>query len=250
MLSKSIRSILAAIALFALAVPSWGYMEPFIINPENYGLPKRMRGLTDFQLLYKNRKQRTSLEESKIVLTWMAEERKAPSPTTRGVGGGDITSGYIQAQMMIHLGYDASPLFMQKLADNSDIDPAMRDAARIILGLMGDAKQESALISILEKHSEPYFRAMSARALGVFGSINALPALKAALDDPYSVHAGRSCVRVPGTSDESITYPVREAAKESIRNIENPQVMAILINRSKANFERLADIAIKETPCE
>ena len=64
-------------------------------QPETYGLPPKLSSLTDLQPVAR-RTDIDSVEKTEILFLWLKEERKQPTPTSKGLGGGDINSSYIQ----------------------------------------------------------------------------------------------------------------------------------------------------------
>jgi HEAT repeat protein len=150
-----------------------------------------------------------------------------PSPTTIGLGGGDITSGYVQQQFVRGLIAGGDPVrLMQALADQ-DLDPAARDAASLALAGKGDTSQADRAIEILRHSEEPYMRAMAAHVTDNLLLTTAIPFLEEALEDDYWVHAGSPGVGAdPSLPMPERLYPVRRAAAESLRNLRDPWAFA------------------------
>ena len=201
-------------------------------QPEHYGFPPKLTDLTWLGSPIE-REDLTPVEKTEILVTWLIRERREPSPTTTGLAGGDITSGYIQAQILTALFVEGDTLTISEIASDTHADGDVRDAMRIALGLMGDTTQVPVLIAILDNQREPYFRAKAAEALGHLGATEATTALERALLDEYFVQAG-NCMT--GVYTE---YPVRRAAKEALLKLNNPSEASAARERSQVFTKRL-----------
>jgi len=149
-------TILAAAVLLGSA--AWAQWPP--------GMPERLRQLQDLKRVVGPESRLSPEQRTLVLLGWLARERRQPSPSTKGLGGFPITSGYIQAQILQVLAGTADPVLIETLAGSPQVrDAGIRDAMRLSLGLMRDARQIPALTSILWKHPEPYFRWRAAQAL-------------------------------------------------------------------------------------
>ncbi len=204
-----------------------------------YGLPAHLRDLTDLLLLEDDppqaagatqadgsevpslppMKRFTAPQKTEVLLSWLAAERKNPSPTTTGLGGGPIGTDYIQAQLVKGLAADGDRLALEWVLSSKSLkDEGLRDAVRLALGGMGDQGQIPALERILLKNPNPYFRAIAVDDLSLLDSAASLPVLERALEDDYSetfashTHGGKVVT----------LYPVREAAAQTIKVLENP----------------------------
>lgn len=181
-----------------------------------YGLPTRMRNLTDLTPII-DRQDLTSLQKTEVLLAWLGQERSDPSPTTTGLGGGPIDSSYIQAQMIKGLGTLGDPQAIDWLLSNPQVtDESLRNACRLALGLMGDQRQIPMLVKILREDPDANYRTLAVEDLNVLGAAQALPDIERALQDRYSVtfdhmHKGRITF-----------YPVREAATAALRVLKDP----------------------------
>jgi len=196
-----------------------------LASPSDYGLPKRLARLTDLNKV--TAKTLTPVQLTDIYVSWLAEEQAQPSKTQRGFGG-EITSGYIQAQLILSLGSQGDPLAMTTLADNPRIKKNVRDALTIALGYMGDAGRIQAIITILADHPDPYLRQQAAQALGQIGAKEAIHPLEKSLQDPYATQAS-SCFR-----GEYTCYPVRESAEGSLRRLRDDKEQADAMKRRQA----------------
>jgi hypothetical protein len=224
MSSKRSAVFLAALAALALGVGRSS------AQPEQYGFPERLTDLTWLGPI-EERKDLDSLEKTEVLVTWLIREQRDPSPTRQGLGGA-ITSGYIQAQIITALFTQGDPLPLLEIASDAEAELAVKDAARISLGLMGDVGQIPDLIRILQDSPEGFYRAKAAEALGLLGASEAVPALRAALDDDFSVPGGSSI------SEENLAYPVRQYATESLRRLGAPESAAAAEARTRAFAER------------
>lgn len=184
-------------------------------TPDTYGLPAKLSDLTDLDLIL-YAKNLTPAKATEVLIIWLVRERAEPHPKTTGLGGGDITSGYIQAQLIKALTEKGDVLALRSMSVDQKLEPWLRDSARLVLGNMYDRSQASSLIRILEQNKEGEMRALAAGALGSLGIEKAVPALKKALQDDYSVTAGNSFHK-----DIYTSYPVRETAEEALRNMRS-----------------------------
>jgi hypothetical protein len=179
-----------AIALILIVVATGGPWPSIArAQPEAYGLPPRLTSLTDLTAVHE-RKDLTPAQKTSALVAWLIEEREHPSATRRGLGGGDIDSGYTQAQILKALVQEGDPLVVSTMASDPDVDADVRAGMRIVLGLMGDRDSAPELIDILEAHPEADFRVGAAEALGSLGATEAAPALARALEDPFTRRAG------------------------------------------------------------
>jgi hypothetical protein len=199
-------------------------------QPESYGLPARLTSLTDLGPVLQ-RKDLTAAQRTDVLVSWLTRERAHPSGTVRGLGGGDIDSGYLQAQLIKALAEAGDARAVAGVAASTTLaDDGLRDAARIVLGMMGDRQQVSSLLVVLATHKEADFRALAAVALGRVGAVEAIPALEAAREDGATRRAS-NCTRGSHTS-----YPVREAATSALRVLRSPDALA----RAKLRTDRFA----------
>jgi len=184
--------------------------------PEAYGFPQQFRNLTDLGLVIRGNSL-DSAQRTDVLTSWLVRERAQPSPTTKGLGGGSIDSGYIQAQILMTLREAGDPLVLSEVAEDVKTDPGIRDGLRIALGLMGDHGQIPNLLSILQHNAIPGFRGLAATALGKLNATKAIPALRKSLSDPAHRPAG-NCLQ-----GSYIEYPVREGAEAALRILNGPK---------------------------
>ena len=199
-------------------------------QPEYFGFEQRTNLTNTVQVM--ERKDLTSLDKTEILATWLAREWREPSPKTTGLGGGDITSGYIQVQMITLLFTQGNPIMLAEASSDKRANPQMCDAMRISLGYMGDASQIPDLIRILRSNREGYYRSEAARALGHLGATEAIPALKKALDDEFSAHASNSL------RGEYTAYPVRDSASAALTVLSKQNSVDQALERRRVFEER------------
>ncbi len=221
------RTALVLVTIGSLGMLFWACAVAWGLEPEVHGLPARLSSLLDLGPVLR-RTDLTSVEKTEVLILWLREERAHPSPTTKGIGGGDISSGYIQAQIVKSLREVGDPLLLRSIASDGKADTGIRDGACVALGLMGDSTQVGRLISVLRDSREPDLRATAAEALAVLGATQAIPVLKQALSDSFE-----------GTSDKGKVYPVRRAAEVTLRVLQLPEVQ--LRDYVQGNAKRFAE---------
>lgn len=228
-----------------------------------HGLPARLRDLNDLRLLKDDAPQAaiealadapeapgpppkerfTAPQKTEVLLSWLRAERRDPSPTTTGGGGGPIDSGYIQAQLVKKLEVEGDPRAVEWVLSSRDLkDEGLRDAMRLVLGFKGDRSQVHDLERILLKNPNPDFRSIAAEDLGLLGSASSLPALERALGDEYPLtfashsHGG-----------EVVTlHPVRQVVAETIRILSDSTVREAQMERGRF-FARTAAAMRRDT---
>lgn len=228
---------------------AWPHAVRAADGPELYGLPGRLRTLPDTRLLLKEKNLQDS-ETAGVLLYWLAKERKTPSQPSQGLGG-PIDSEYIQVQLLQLLGH--FPQALEEALDVQGLDPGMHDAITIALGLSGDRRRTHDLIAILKTSSEGHFRVLAAEALGFnLQAKEAIPALRGALNDRYSVLMPPPDVRGPDDPDESYTvYPVRAtvlAALSLLRQLAPSQRNDVVEAYEKTMAKARNDRARKPVP--
>lgn len=220
----------------------WNCCTASGVDPVTYGLPGRLSNLTDLGPVLR-RTDISSVQKTDILIVWLTEERRQPTPTSKGLGGGDVNSSYIQAQIVKALAEVGNPLTLRAIDSDEKADANIRDGARMALCLMGDSTQIPKVIAILENGREPYFRATAAAALGGLRATEAIPALKRALSDDYAVTSGR-IGSAPATA-----YPVRRDAETALRVLgcQDPELNKY-VQELKARFQQRLEAARKEAP--
>ncbi len=90
-------------------------------NPLVYGLRPRLTSLTDLNPLL-NAGTLSMAQRTEVLVAWLAQERRCPSPVNLGLGG-DIDSGYIQAQIIKALAEIGDPAVLSDMALDYSLDP-------------------------------------------------------------------------------------------------------------------------------
>jgi hypothetical protein len=185
-------------------------------NLQKEPIPEKLRSLTDLQKLGP---PLTLLQRLEWLVRWLAEERRQPSKTTTGIGGGPIDSGYIQQQLIRAMGGGGDLRALKWLSISTEVkDPTIKLAFKLALGLQGDEAQLHVLANTLTESEDPNHRLLAAFGLGIIQAQDALPLLKQALNDPYKVTAYGI-----GEHTGNTEYPVRITAEGAIRQIELPE---------------------------
>lgn len=203
--------------------------------PEDHGLPERSDDLAVLGLV-DGRDDMSAFEKTETIAVWLVRERRKPSRTRIGFQS-PITSGYIQSQLITLLFLRGDSSMMKEIAEDPGTDSALADAMRIALGLQGDPHQIPSLVRILQQSKEGYYRARAAEALGRLGASEAMPALRAALEDDFAFEGG-GCF-----SSGALEYPVRRNASEALRMLEDPS----WLSDSKMMIKRFTERANSQT---
>lgn len=200
-------------------------------QPPVEGIPPRLTELSDLKKVMDPKSPLTPGQKTSLLLSWLAQERRRPSPTSVGKGGFDIDSGYLQAQILQVLTISANPALLDQLGSRLR-DPGLRDSMHLALAMMRDRRQVQPLVGILQRSREPYLRWRAAQSLGGLGSQAAVPALKRALEDPFRLtsHGG-------GSKAGTVIYPVRQMAKLSLGVLKDAKVQKELA-KGGAEFDR------------
>jgi len=197
-------------------------------------VPARLRTLADLQRVSGPKSPLTEAQRTETLLSWLAQERRRPTPSRIGQGGYEIDTGYIQAQVRRALAGEADPVVIEHLAGSTQVrDPQLRTAMRLVLGLMGDARQVPALLTQLKQSPEPYYRWHAAQALGGIGAAEAVPALRQAQKDTFLLTSRGGARSKRG----EIVFPVRDAARVSREILANPQARKEGL-RQRARFKQ------------
>jgi hypothetical protein len=228
----TVCTLIALLALF----PRAGAGPPPVRREERgpYGLPARMRDLRDLRFIKYNNTL-TPLQKMEVVLAWLAEERRDPSPTVPSIGGFPIGSDYIERELVGVLGWYCDLAALDwTLASGQVEDEGMRDDIRLALGARGDSRQIDALKRILREDPSPGHRYLAAQGLGQMGVLAAIPLLERALEDPYSVTA------VGGEHNGERAWPVRRVAREELRVLRMPDQLTAARERRRVFARMLA----------
>ena len=223
---SNIRNIWALCVAFALAigvvaavglhqaerqVPSQRQQEPV-------ELPNKLRTLQDLALV-EEAQSLSKLEKTEVLLRWLIEERRHPTPVEPGITGGPVGSFYIQRQILECMGDKGEPRAIRWLGRQPSTSPEVRRLMLIQVDDLDNARTLDALIWTLKSDPNPYIRAYAARWLDLWDDPVVLPALEAATKDPFVLEYNS----VEGTwkhPDGHIVWrPVVEMAEESLRNL-------------------------------
>lgn len=187
--------------------------------------PERLRNLTDLGVIMLS--DESAPTKSGVLISWLTKENMTPSKKNLGAGGGDIDSGYIQAQIVRTLADTDNACTMQEVYADVQVKRIIKDAMSIALGRMGDRSQVSNLIKLLKDSKEPDFRALAAKSLGYLGATEAIPELENTLNDQFTRQAGNSM------QGNYIAYPVREGAETALLMLRNTDSLSRAQQRCK-----------------
>ena len=231
---KVLFSIVVLFMVVSLYAPQQAHAQQTL-----YGLPTRIRDLGELELTTTS--DLTLPQKTEIILSWLAEERNHPSPTTRGTGGSPINSNYIQAQIVKNLEVWGDPNAVGwVLASTSLKDEVLRDAMVLVLGSMGDQSQIAKIESIMLSNPNPYLRAIAGENLGLLGSVSSIPVLEKAAKDPFfqtfasESHGGKVID----------FYPVRQVAGETLKVLRDPVSIKLKLERNQFFVQRLSNARI------
>jgi hypothetical protein len=160
----------------------------------------------------------STAECARLYLAFLQEEISQPSPASTGLGGGPITHDYILAQIVL-AGAEAKAdeAVLQQAAATAPAGE-YRDALQLTLGLLENRRTVLFLVDYLANtRNSPWLRERAARALTRIPEPRAIPALAAALKDPFWVGSG--CV-----GPRQKHYPVRAVARLALLNLKQSAV--------------------------
>ncbi|MBI3947414.1 MAG: HEAT repeat domain-containing protein [Armatimonadetes bacterium] len=151
-------------------------------------------------------------------LSFLVEETAQPSPTRRGLGGGDITHDYILTQIVLAGALSGASRDVLWAAATVARPGEYRDCIQLTLGLLGDTRVRDFLIRYLgDPDNSPRLRDQAARALGRVPHPSVVAPLAAALQDPAS-----EVVRGVGPARKA--YYIRGTARGSLKKVERAGV--------------------------
>lgn len=151
---------------------------------------------------------------TEVLLTWLMDERNSPTPTRTGLGGGPISSLYIQRQIWISLSVCGDALTIDSLANAPELqDEDLRTGLRLVLGQMGDVRQIPMLKSVAVHNVNPFYRVSALDSLSCMNVQDAASLIEKAKKDPYFVTIGPEETGTP-------FYPVRQAAEGAQRRLQ------------------------------
>lgn len=202
-----------------------------------HGLPTKIKGLSDLYLL-DQAKDLKAVQKTEVLLTWFVEERRRPTPTSTGLGGGPVDSNYIQTQISQMLAGDGDLRAMKWLATSPKLrSSAVRHALFISLNDVQDDRGRIALLDTLMNDPNPYMRERAAVGLGYWKHDDVIFALRNALSDPYFVTYEPTHIGLGQQPGLQTFRPVRRAAAEALRNFENwPPAKDVWLDNWKKKF--------------
>ena len=194
-------------------------------EPSAYGLPNRITHLGE-----KNRLGPESglslAQRTEVLLYWLANERHEPQ--IQSLAPGLLNDGgYVQSQFIAALFEKGDAALLDTISLDKRVAPWAREAAQLGLGLKGDKAQVPTLIRVLKTEPGGEFRILAAHALGVCGAKEAIPDLEAAVKSDTYTRPYNGCTPPPhAIAPDGTYYPVREEAKEALRNLRDDEVVA------------------------
>lgn len=208
-----------SVTVIRLALMCLAIMQIQVIVAQNkrqetiHGAPTRLSTPNDWTAL----QGLSEVQKAEVLLTWLIEERRKPTETFPGKGGGPIDSNYQQAQI-VHALANSDPRILRWLLQSKTVKSTrMRDLVGLSAGIGGDLKAKSHMIKLLQTHQNPYVRELSARFLHEWQESDVVTALeKSAATDPFRVRFLSTDLE-KGFIDG---FPVRDAALNSIKNIQ------------------------------
>lgn len=225
--SRFTSGLLVSAVLLGLAGFSFiAAQQPTSPPTDLYGQPLKLRDLTDLGPILDAKTTLTPLQATEVLVHWLVQERKQPTPTFTGISGAPIDSGYIQKQIAWSMGLVGDPKALKWLQAQS-IDPALRNVIGVALGIAGDHSQAEALRTTLRSDENPYMRDLAVMALVKVGDVDSRKDLRDALKDSFSVKF-KPLHAPPGDSEpltERTIYPVRDSAKKALELLERPAVI-------------------------
>lgn len=205
------------VALFAIA---WSQGTNVNSDQRLHGLPVKLKALPDLALV-EAAKDLTSLQRTEVLLTWLVEEHRNPSPTQPGANGAPIDSAYVEAQIVQSLIGGQGDLKAAWWLANSARLRSIHVRRAMFLSLGGTDHREvvNSLLDTARNDSNPHFRALAVIWLGGKDDPRISKVLEDALNDPYVLRYENSHSRLADPITRVRTWrPVREAAEEAIRN--------------------------------
>ena len=175
---------------------------------ELFGMPNRLTGSNDWKKLA----PLPLTAQTEVMLAWLVEERREPTPTYKGLGGGPIDTDYTQAQI-VHSLASGDPRVLRWLVRSDRVRSSeMKAILGLALAMSGDKTAKPHILKALSSNKNPWLREKAATFLGEWPDDETVEALKAALDDPYHIQFERTL----DTVEVVDKYPVREAAEHTL----------------------------------
>ena len=196
------------------------------------GVPSRWTGPEATRAL-------NSLNETQrveAVLTWLINERRYPSPITKGYIPEWNNSFYRQAQL-VHGLQKEDPKPLRWLVESGKINSKeMRALVGMGLAFCGDPRADPYMIEVLQKSTNPFMREKAADRLVMWRNQRVIDALEtAAASDQFHIEKLKR-----NTLNEMYdAYTVRELAQKSLKIIKLDRPQSQWTMDHFARFERL-----------
>ena len=272
---SNIRNIWALCVAFALAigvvaavglhqaerqVPSQRQQEPV-------ELPNKLRTLQDLALV-EEAQSLSKLEKTEVLLRWLIEERRHPTPVEPGITGGPVGSFYIQRQILECMGDKGEPRASLWLVRTRKLPASLRRILAMLTDDLSDPQSLSEILTTLGEDPNPYLRAYAARELYYWDDPAVESALEHALEDTFVLQY-QSIEGTMQHPDGRVTWrPVVEVAEETLRNRHSKDFCPTsahvrdralshqrrlegyeeFVREQKAELQRLLAIAMSDSP--
>jgi len=152
-----------------------------------------------------------------IILKAMKKECENPTPEPNTPNKGRCTSLTDQMRasyraVILRMGRPTVPYLKERLKKEKG---EFRKNIIITLGYLGDPNVYAEILKIATTDKNAWSRAWAIETLGEIGNKDAIPLLKEALKDPFSIECG-DVLAPPGYEEWNIRYPIRGAAFSSL----------------------------------
>lgn len=147
------------------------------------------------------------------LLKHLIAEVETPSETVMGIGGA-VSSDYVQSNILVALRNHGSLDVLNRVAPK-DLSPRAALIIDLARARLGDRAAIPAALGVLDSDAGPFVRRSAIAALSALGAREAIPALKAALSDPYCFEV----LEGPVSPGHERKYPVRAAAALALKRL-------------------------------
>jgi hypothetical protein len=202
-----------------------------------FGLPARLRSLTDLSLL--DPKTLTEQQRTEVLLTWLVEEKARPSKPSEGFGG-TINSEYILAQIVraMHRTDDKAILW---LATSPRLRSGfVRTSLNLAIGRLAIPSVVDSLLHTTLNDPNPQYRALAAMWLYEHDDPRIDSVLQAALEDTFARTIPMHVDPTNSGATTRVWRPVVEAAQQSIKNRQRGTYLEP--ERAAQRAKELADV--------